>query len=101
MKQLEHNNILPFYGVSTTVSEFCLVFPWYSNGSLMEYLKGNPGINQFEPASTSDKSRTPDAYLHLRTVIGCCHWIALSAYKPSGSRLLETGMQNTILIDEN
>jgi len=52
MKQLEHKNILPFYGVSTTVSEFCLVFPWYGNGNIMEYLKKNPDINQFELAST-------------------------------------------------
>ena len=101
MKQLEHNNVLPFYGVSTAVSEFCLVFPWYSNGSLMEYLKGNPSINQFKPASTSDKLRTPGAYLHLRTVIGRCHWIASPAHKPSGSRLLEAGVQSTIIINEN
>ena len=52
MKQLEHKNILPFYGVSTTVSDFCLVLPWYRNGNIMDYLKGNPDINQFELAST-------------------------------------------------
>ena len=101
MKQLEHKNIIPFYGVSTTPSEFCLVFPWYKNGNIMEYLKKNPDINQFELASTPGKSHTPDAYLHLRTVIGRRQWIALSARKPSGSWLLETGMQGSILIDEN
>jgi serine/threonine protein kinase len=52
MKQLEHKNILPFYGVSTTVSDFCLVFPWYRNGNIVEYLTKNPDINQFELAST-------------------------------------------------
>ena len=52
MKQVEHKNILPFYGVSTTVSDFCLVFPWYQNGNIMEYLKENSDINQFELAST-------------------------------------------------
>ena len=51
MKQLEHKNILPFYGVSTTVSDFCLVFPWYKNGNIMDYLEMNPEINQFQPAS--------------------------------------------------
>ena len=101
MKQLEHENIIPFYGVSTTASEFCLVFPWYNNGNIMEYLQMNPNINQFELASTPDKPRTPDAYLHLTTVIGRCHWIALPAHKPSGSRLLEAGMQSSIFIDEN
>jgi serine/threonine protein kinase len=52
MKQLEHKHILPFYGVSTTVSDFCLVFPWCSNGNIVEYLKKHPDINQFELAST-------------------------------------------------
>ena len=51
MKQLEHENILPFYGVSTTVSDLSLVFPWYGNGNIMEYLKKNPDINQFKLAS--------------------------------------------------
>jgi len=58
IKQPEHKNILPFYGVSTAVPGFCLVFPWYSNGNIMEYLKKNPGINQFELASTPGKSDT-------------------------------------------
>ena len=52
MKQLEHENILPFYGVSTTVSDFCLVFPWYENGNIMKYLKENPDANRFKLAST-------------------------------------------------
>ena len=51
MKQLEHGNVLPFYGVSTTVSDFCLVFPWYENGSVMEYLEKNPDVNRFGLAS--------------------------------------------------
>jgi len=51
MKQLEHGNILPFYGVATTVADFCLVFPWYENGNIMEYLEKKPGINRFDLAS--------------------------------------------------
>jgi len=98
---MEHENILPFYGVSTPVSDFCLVFPWYSNGNIIEYLKGNPDINQFELASTPGKSHTLDAYVHLRTVIGCRQRIAFPARKLHGSWLLETGMQSSILIDEN
>lgn len=54
MMQLKHENILPFYGVSTTVSDFCLVFPWYGNGNIMDYLKGKPYINRFDLASTSE-----------------------------------------------
>jgi len=47
MKQLEHRNILPFYGISTTVADFCLVSPWYENGSIMDYLKKQPSIGRF------------------------------------------------------
>lgn len=52
MRQLEHKNILPFYGVSMTVSEFCLVFPWYENGSIVDYLKKKPDTNRFNLVST-------------------------------------------------
>jgi len=48
----------------------------------------------------SVKQRTPDTYLHPRTVIGCGQRIALFARKPSGSQRAETSMQNFILIDE-
>ena len=43
MKQLKHENILPFYGVSADVSNFCLVFPWYGSGNIMDYLKWYTG----------------------------------------------------------
>jgi len=46
MKQLVHGNIVPFYG-SSTVADFCLVFPWYENGNIMEYLKRKPDISRF------------------------------------------------------
>lgn len=92
MKQLKHHNILPFYGVSTTVSDFCLVFPWYENGSIMDYLKKKPDINRFDLASISGKLHHSDAYLHSRTVIGCDQRIALYARKPPGSRRSETSM---------
>ena len=58
MKQLEHDNILPFYGVVTTVSDFSLVFPWYKNGNIDQYLKNNPGVDRCGLASTSK----PTAY---------------------------------------
>ena len=51
MKQVKHDNILPFYGVSTTVSDFCMVFPWYENGNIMNYLKKDPDISRFDLAS--------------------------------------------------
>jgi len=53
MKQVEHDNLLPFYGVSATVSDLCLVFPWYENGNIMDYLKKKPDTNRFDLGSTS------------------------------------------------
>ena len=52
MKQANHYNILPFYGVSTDVSDFCLVHPWYENGNITDYLKKNPDVNRFDLVST-------------------------------------------------
>lgn len=52
MKQIEHDNILPFYGVSVTISDFSLVFPWYQNGNIKQYLKKNPGIDRYKLART-------------------------------------------------
>ena len=52
MKQADHDNILPFYGVSTSVSEFCLVFPWYGNGNIADYLRGNPTAKRYDLVST-------------------------------------------------
>ena len=51
LKQLRHDNILPFYGVSTTEYDFCLVFPWYENGNIMDYLKKMLGADKFDLAS--------------------------------------------------
>ncbi|KAF9785448.1 kinase-like domain-containing protein [Thelephora terrestris] len=53
MKQIEHANILPFYGVSMTISDFSLVFPWYKNGDIKQYLKTNPHVDRYDLASTS------------------------------------------------
>jgi len=55
-KRLKHNNILPFYGVSPTVTDFRLVYPWYENGHIMEYLKKKPFVNRFDLASTSGQA---------------------------------------------
>ncbi|KAF9785451.1 kinase-like domain-containing protein [Thelephora terrestris] len=48
MKQIEHANILPFYGVSTTASSFSLVFPCYQNGNIDQYLEKNPDVDRYD-----------------------------------------------------
>jgi serine/threonine protein kinase len=54
MKQIEHANILPFYGVSTTASSFSLVFPCYQNGNIDQYLEKNPDVDRYDLASVSN-----------------------------------------------
>jgi len=55
MKQLDHGNILPFCGVSTSIADFCLVFPWYENGNIMEYLKTQSDVDRFALVSTLEQ----------------------------------------------
>ena len=51
MKQIKHRNILPLYGVSTTISDVSLVFPWYNNGNIKQFLEKNPGVNRYHLVS--------------------------------------------------
>jgi hypothetical protein len=51
MKNVFHENVLPFYGISTSVSKFCLVFPWYENGTVMDYLEVNPDADRYNLVS--------------------------------------------------
>ena len=59
MKQLRrHDNILPFYGVSTTVSDFAWRFP----GIKMETswtLRNKPDANRFDLVSTFGQTAYP------------------------------------------
>ena len=48
MKNIFHENVLPFYGISTSVSKFCRVFPWYENGTVMNYLEENPDADRYD-----------------------------------------------------
>ena len=47
-RQLNHENVLPFYGVDT--KEFhprlAMVLPWMSHGNMMDYLKDHPNTNR-------------------------------------------------------
>lgn len=46
--QLDHQNILPFYGIYYLGPErkMCLVSPWLENGNLMNYLHENPTVSR-------------------------------------------------------
>jgi len=56
MKQLEHDNILSLCGISTTVADLCLVFPWYENGNIVDYLKKTPDANRFDLVSAFEQA---------------------------------------------
>jgi len=56
IKKYDHENLVPLYGVSTTITDFCLVHPWYKNGNVMGYLEGNPKINRFDLVSVFQKT---------------------------------------------
>ena len=58
MKQLDHSNILPFYGASGSVADLSLVFPWYENGNIMDYLNKQPDIDRFALVSTFEQTLT-------------------------------------------
>lgn len=45
-KQLNHPNVIPTFGASTDIDEFCVVAPWMPEGELSQYLRKNPGANR-------------------------------------------------------
>jgi len=100
MEQLEHHHIVPFYGISTTIASFCLVFPWYRNGNITEYVKQKPGVNRFDLVSMLGQPHTSDAYLLSRTVIWCGQRTEIYPRQCHLSRRLETSTRSSILIDE-
>ncbi len=54
-KQLNHPNVLAFLGVNMELfaPRFCLVSPWMSNGTLLDYLEKNPEHNRMKAVSLS------------------------------------------------
>ncbi|KAJ3567063.1 hypothetical protein NP233_g6609 [Leucocoprinus birnbaumii] len=67
--QLNHPNILPFYGVYYLGSEnkrTCMVSPWMENGNIMEYIQDNPSVSR---RSFICDIITGLEYLHERNII--------------------------------
>jgi len=56
VKKYKDDNIVPLYGMSTAIAPFCLVYPWYKNGNIMNYLEDNPEDNRFDLASVFQKA---------------------------------------------
>ena len=41
-KRLRHENVLPFYGIDTSVFQLALVYEWGQNGNITQFLESNP-----------------------------------------------------------
>ena len=52
-RQLNHQNVVPTFGASTDIAEFCVVAPWMPEGDLSRYLREYPGANRVEIVRTS------------------------------------------------
>ena len=50
-KRLKHQNIVPFIGVTQSPLQF--ISEWMPNGSLIDYLNKNSGVNRIDLVSPS------------------------------------------------
>ena len=71
-KRLNHENILPFHGVDTSMFQLALVYDWGHNGNITQYLESNPDASRPELVSTHPhlvlRNAFPDPRLKLLQV---------------------------------
>lgn len=46
--KLCHRNVSQFFGIVQSASSFGMVSPWYSNGTICDYLKAMPGVDRLK-----------------------------------------------------
>ena len=83
MKNICHENVLPLYGISTSVSKFCLVFPWCEKGTVMDYLEENPDADRYNLASKLNSTASRNAnlnftYSYLARSVGCASCMTIT-----------------------
>ena len=54
-KSLHHPNILSLIGVTMSESHFAMVSDWMVNGSINEFLRGNPNVDRLDLVCLSSK----------------------------------------------
>ena len=47
-KRLNHENILPFHGVDTSIFQLALLYDWCDNGNIIQYLESHPDASRPE-----------------------------------------------------
>jgi hypothetical protein len=63
MGQCKHDNIVPFRGVSTVLMlGFCLVFPWYENGNIVDFLVRNRSVDRYNLVSILSQPHALGSY---------------------------------------
>ena len=70
-KRLVHENVLPFHGVDTSISQLALIYDWGHNGNITQYLESNPNASRPDLVSIclhSVSSAPPDWCLKLLQV---------------------------------
>jgi serine/threonine protein kinase len=89
-KRLDHSNVLPAYGASLDIAEFCVVSPWMPEGDILHYVTKYPGADRalivrphVTHASKYPKFRSPDDRGGRRDF--------LSSFQQRHSRRLEGG----------
>lgn len=50
-KRLQHPNVVPFLGILSDMPPFELVHDWMEHGSITEYVKKNPTVDQIDLVS--------------------------------------------------
>lgn len=45
-KRIEHESVVPIYGVETSIFKLALVYEWSQNGNIMEYLESKPSTSR-------------------------------------------------------
>jgi len=45
-KRLKHPNVVPTLGAGPDIAELCVVSPWMSDGTLLQYLSKHHGANR-------------------------------------------------------
>ncbi|KAK1218886.1 hypothetical protein PQX77_018413 [Marasmius sp. AFHP31] len=94
--QLSHPNVLPFYGVSTTLFPqcFCLISPWMDNGDIITFLKRNPGHDILRALLEISAGIS---YLHeLEIVHGDIKGVNILVDKRGKTHLADFGLARTV-----
>ena len=64
-RRLNHPNILPFYGASTSQNQFSLVSPWMEHGNILSYTRKHPEANKLQLVSINEQPLDQQGALQL------------------------------------